>query len=62
MVDCNYILESEMPPVLDGVVFPWEAQICSLGVLLDPALLLYIQVMGVARDALYHHETDMPAA
>lgn len=30
----------DLQPLLDGVAFPVKDQVCSLGMLLDPALLL----------------------
>lgn len=38
-----------LTPVLDGVVFPLKEQVCSLGVLQDPAFLLGKQVVAVAK-------------
>ncbi|XP_053100645.1 uncharacterized protein LOC128322765 [Hemicordylus capensis] len=43
--------DEEILPVLDGVALPLKEQVCSLGVLLDLALLLEAQVEVVARGA-----------
>lgn len=41
-------------PILDGVVLPLKAHICSLKVLLDPALLLNVQISVVAKLPGFH--------
>ncbi|XP_053169630.1 uncharacterized protein LOC128353010 [Hemicordylus capensis] len=43
--------DKDILPVLDGVALPLKEQVRSLGVLLDPALLLEAQVEAVARGA-----------
>ncbi|XP_061465627.1 uncharacterized protein LOC133376825 [Rhineura floridana] len=43
----------DVRPVLDGVALPLNAQIRSLGVLLDPSLSLEAQIASVAQGAFY---------
>ncbi|XP_061487325.1 prostacyclin synthase isoform X3 [Rhineura floridana] len=43
----------DVRPILDGVALPLNAQIRSLGVLLDPSLSLEAQIASVARGAFY---------
>lgn len=39
--------------MLDGTVFPQKEQVCTLSVILDPALLLDEKVAVVARGAFH---------
>lgn len=45
-------LEGGISPVVDGVAFSFIAQICSLGMLLDPALLMEPQASSGGNTSL----------
>ncbi|KAF7239274.1 Inactive carboxypeptidase-like protein X2 [Varanus komodoensis] len=45
--------EGDLDLVLNGVALPLKDKVCSLGVLLDPELLLEAQVTAVARSAFF---------
>lgn len=53
LVESHSILGNGITLIVEGVVFSLKAHVCSLGVLLDPVLLLVAQVMLVARSAYY---------
>lgn len=38
-------------PMLEGISLPVKLQICNLGILLDPTVLLYLQVNLMCRGA-----------
>lgn len=53
LVGLDSTLEVDCDLKLDGVIFPKKDHVCSLGVLLDLALLLDIKVAAVVRGAYY---------
>lgn len=55
LLGSHLILGGGITQMLDGVAFPLKAHICSLGFLLDPELLLGVQVkagVGVSITSL----------
>lgn len=53
LVASNSTLGSGIIWMLDGIELPLKAPVRNLGVLLDSALLLEVQVAAVARNAYY---------
>lgn len=50
----NYCLGSSLMLALGDVAFPPNSSVCSMGFLLDQALLLDVQVATVAMGAFFH--------
>lgn len=62
LVGSNSILESGIMPILDEVALLLKDRVHRMGVLLDPVLVLDIQVVAVSSSAFHQLRLGNPAA